>query len=38
VTASSVPAEKLSSTERRFRVSVPAGATATLTYTLQVES
>jgi hypothetical protein len=38
VTASSVPAEKLSSTERRFRVSVPAGGTATLTYTLQVES
>lgn len=38
VTASSVPAEKLSSTERRFRVSVPAGGTATLTYTLQVDS
>lgn len=38
VTASSVPAEKLSSTEQRFRVSVPAGGTATLTYTLQVDS
>lgn len=38
VTASSVPAEKLSSTERRFRLSVPAGGTATLTYTLQVDS
>jgi hypothetical protein len=33
-----VPAEKLSSTERRFRVSVPAGGAVTLTYTLQVDS
>ena len=38
VTESSVPAEKLSSTEMRFRVSVPAGGQATLTYTIQVES
>jgi hypothetical protein len=38
VTASSVPAEKLSSTESRFRVSVPAAGQAVLTYTVQVES
>ncbi len=38
VTESSVPAEKLSSTETRFRLSVPAGAQAVLTYTVQVES
>lgn len=38
ITESSVPAEKLSSTESRFRVSVPAGGEATLTYTVQVES
>jgi len=38
VTASSVPPEKLSATEVRFRVSVPAGGEATLTYTVQVES
>jgi len=35
---SSVPAEKLSSTESRFRVAVPAGGQAVLTYTVQVES
>lgn len=35
---SSVPPEKLSSTESRFRVSVPAGGEATLTYTVQIES
>ena len=35
---SSVPAEKLSSTEQRFRVQVPAGGEATLTYTIQIES
>ena len=35
---SSVPAEKLSSTGSRFRVSVPAGGEATLTYTVQIES
>jgi hypothetical protein len=35
---SSVPAEKLSSTESRFRLSVPAGGSATLTYTAQIES
>ncbi len=35
---SSVPAEKLSSTESRFRLSVPAGGSATLTYTVQIES
>jgi hypothetical protein len=38
VTESSVPAEKLSSTETRFRIRVPAGAQTVLTYTLQVES
>lgn len=38
VVASSVPAEKLSSTESRFRVSVPANGSATLTYTVQVDS
>lgn len=37
ITESSVPAEKLSSTESRFRVQVPAGGEATLTYTVQVE-
>src|SRR6266516_1089587 len=35
---SSHVAEKLSSTETRFRVTVPAGGEATLTYTIQVES
>jgi hypothetical protein len=34
---SSVPPEKLSSTESRFRVAVPAGGDATLTYTVQIE-
>ncbi len=34
---SSVPAEKLSSTESRFRAQVPAGGETTLTYTVQVE-
>lgn len=38
IVESSVPAEKLSSTEMRFRVQVPAGGEATLTYTLQIES
>lgn len=38
VTESSVPAEKLSSTETRFRLRVPSGGQAVLTYTLQVES
>ena len=38
ITESSIPPEKLSSTEMRFRVSVPAGGQATLTYTVQVES
>lgn len=38
VTDSSVPAEKLSATEVRFRVSVPANGDATLTYTVQAES
>jgi len=37
VTASSVPAEKLSSSEVRFRVAVPARGDATLTYTVQIE-
>lgn len=38
ITESSVPAEKLSSTESRFRVSVPGGGEATLTYTVLIES
>ncbi|HEV2672838.1 MAG TPA: hypothetical protein VGU74_17230, partial [Gemmatimonadales bacterium] len=38
IVESSVPAEKLSSTEMRFRVQVPAGGEATLTYTVQIES
>ncbi len=38
VTASSVRAEKLSSSEVRFRVPVPAGGTTTLTYTVQIDS
>ena len=38
VTDSSVPAEKLSATEIRFRVPVPANGEATLTYTVQAES
>ncbi len=38
VVESSVPAEKLSATEVRFRVSVPANGDATLTYTVQADS
>lgn len=38
VTESSIPAEKLSATEVRFRVRVPAGGEAVLTYTVQAES
>ncbi len=38
ITESSAPPEKLSSAESRFRVSVPAGGEATLTYTVQIES
>jgi hypothetical protein len=38
VVESSVPAEKLSATEVRFRVTVAASGTATLTYTVQTES
>jgi hypothetical protein len=38
ITASSIPAEKLSSSEFRFRVPVAANGTATLTYTVQVDS
>jgi hypothetical protein len=38
IVESSVPPEKLSSTESRFRLPVPAGGEATLTYTVQVES
>jgi hypothetical protein len=38
VVTSSVSAEKLSATEIRFRVSLPAKGDATLTYTVQVES
>ena len=35
---SSVPAEKLSASEVRFRVQVPASGTATLTYSVQIDS
>jgi len=38
VVESSVPSEKLSATEVRFRVPVPAGREATLTYTVQAET
>jgi hypothetical protein len=38
ITESSVPAEKLSAQEYRFRVTVPAGGEATLTYTVQIDS
>jgi len=38
IVESSVPAEKLSAQEYRFRVSVPAGREATLTYTVQIDS
>jgi len=38
VTESSVPAEKISATEVRFRVPVPTNGDATLTYTIQAES
>jgi len=38
VTESSIPAEKLSAAEVRFRVSVPPNGDATLTYTVQAES
>lgn len=38
VVESSAPAEKLSSTETRFRLAVPAGGETVLTYTVQIES
>jgi len=38
ITESSVPSEKLSSTEVRFRLQVPAGGEAMLTYTVQIDS
>jgi len=38
IVESSTPPEKLSATEVRFRLNVPAGGEATLTYTVQVES
>jgi hypothetical protein len=38
IVESSVPAEKLSATEMRFRLTVPAGGETTLTYTVQMES
>jgi len=38
VVESSVPSEKLSATEVRFRVPVPASGEATLTYTVQAET
>jgi len=38
IVESSMPPEKLSSTEVRFRLSLPAGGEATLTYTVQIES
>jgi hypothetical protein len=37
IVESSVPPEKLSSTEQRFRLSVPANGEATLTYTVQID-
>lgn len=38
IVESSAPAEKLSAFEVRFRVSVPAGGEATLTYTVQMDN
>jgi hypothetical protein len=38
VTESSLPPDKLSATEMRFRVPVPANGETTLTYTIQAES
>ncbi len=38
IVESSIPPEKLSSTEMRFRVPVTASGSATLTYTVQIES
>ena len=38
IVESSVPPEKLSATEHRFRLNVPAGGETTLTYTVQMES
>jgi len=38
IVESSIPAEKLSATEMRFRLTVPAGGDVTLTYTVQMES
>ena len=38
IVESSIPAEKLSATEMRFRLTVPAGGEVTLTYTVQMES
>jgi hypothetical protein len=38
IVESSMPAEKLSSTEVRFRIQAPANGEATLTYTVQIES
>ncbi len=38
IVESSVPPEKLSATEQRFRLAVPAGGEVTLTYTVQMES
>jgi len=38
IVESSVPPEKLSATEQRFRLAVPAGGDVTLTYTVQMES
>ena len=37
IVESSVPPEKLSATEQRFRVSAPAGGAATLTYSVQFD-
>lgn len=37
IVESSVAAEKLSSTESRFRLNIPAGGETTLTYTVQIE-
>jgi hypothetical protein len=37
IVESNVPPEKLSATEQRFRLSVPANGEATLTYTVQID-
>ena len=38
IVESSVPSEKLSASEMRFRLQIPANGSATLTYTVQIDS